>query len=539
MIKTLEEFKERVALIVRSTAVLEKDKERNQKSIKEFLNEATIYFNYLEALKKAKADIYRNNTLDTKINELEAKKQVLENYLNINKACDNYYDYYNFNELIYKISNPHTLEDFNTNLVMIINILKEMGIFIKKEDFNYSSYVKTYMESFLENMLNQENFNNKMKDVFDSVYWKNHDILTDVVISIKRIIDSNEKTIKEYISKKKDKYVTEYNINEAEAESALENVKISIYNTKNINLNNILDSFKTGYNLSDFNGETDFIKNNRSKIINQSKYELLDNNAKVEVFENIVLLFNSLYEFEMNYKYSFILKEAKTIFEKKEEYKNGLITKNKVIEDLIKNKDKVNASYLKIFNEYNKIKVKTSGFLFNDKKKTKKIKELEDKINKLNVELSKLFDDIRNEYKEYEKVRFESMLANILTDSTSIYEVYDLYANNYFILNKVIKDNNPELTNEEILLRTNEFKNFLDSPFIKILKTIEFKSEENIGSIIEERYKLFNFDITIGEINSNVYNDLKKSLDILLVYKNLIYSKIPTSIIEILLESSN
>lgn len=539
MVKTLEEFKERVALIVRSTAVLEKDKERNQKSIKEFLNEATIYFNYLEALKKAKVDIYRNNTLDTKINELEAKKQVLENYLNINKACDNYYDYYNFNELVYKISNPHTLEDFNTNLVMIINILKEMGIFIKKEDFNYSSYVKTYMESFLENMLNQEDFNNKMKDVFDSVYWRNHDILTDVVISIKRIIDSNEKTIKEYISKKKDKYVKEYNINETEAENALETIKISIYNTKNINLNNILDSFKSGYNLSDFTGETDFIKNNRSKIINQSKYELLDNNDKVEVFENIVLLFNSLYEFEMNYKYSFILKEAKTIFEKKEEYKNGLITKNKTIEDLIKNKDKVNASYLKISNEYNKIKAKTSGLLFNDKKKTKKIKELEDKINKLNVELSKLFDDIRNEYKEYEKVRFESMLANILTDSTSIYEVYDLYANNYFILNKVIKDNNPELTNEEILLRISEFKNFLDSPFIKILKTIEFKSEENIGSIIEERYKLFNFDITIGEINSNVYNDLKKSLDILLVYKNLIYSKIPTSIIEILLESSN
>ena len=80
MVNTLEEFKERVALIVRSTAVLEKDKERNQKSIKGFLAEASAYLEYLEALKKAKADVYRNNTLNAKITELEAKKTIFDGY---------------------------------------------------------------------------------------------------------------------------------------------------------------------------------------------------------------------------------------------------------------------------------------------------------------------------------------------------------------------------------------------------------------------------------------------------------------------------
>ena len=130
MINTLEEFKERVALIVRSTGVLEKDKERNQKSIKEFLNEASTYLAYLEALKKAKADVYRNNTLNAKIAELEAKKTIFDGYFKLAKANINYYDYYDFNELIYKLSNPKTLEDFNTNLVILINIFKEMGIFL-------------------------------------------------------------------------------------------------------------------------------------------------------------------------------------------------------------------------------------------------------------------------------------------------------------------------------------------------------------------------------------------------------------------------
>ena len=349
----------------------------------------------------------------------------------------------------------------------------------------------------------------------------------------------NEKNIKEFITKKKENYVDTYKITESEAEQELEKVKLDIYNTKNVNLDNILEYFKSGYNLNDFKGETDYIKNNRSKIISQSKYELLDNNAKVEVFENIVLLFNSLYEYEMTYKYGFILKEAKAIFDKKDEHKDSLNTKNKTIDDLIKNKDKLNESYFKLHDEYKKVSSKAIGFLFNDKKKDKKLKELEEKLSKLDTDLTKAFLDIKNEYKDYEKVRFNSMLAGILTDNTDIYEVFNLYANNYNVLLDIIKKNNEDLTKEDVILKAKEFKNFLDSPFIKVIKTLSFKTEENIGSIIEERYKLFNFDIVIGEINSNTYNELKKSLDILLVYKNLIYSKIPTSILEILLESSN
>lgn len=539
MINTLEEFKERVALIVRSTGVLEKDKERNQKSIKEFLNEASTYLVYLEALKKAKADVYKNNTLNAKIAELEAKKTIFDGYFKLDKANTNYYDYYDFNELIYKLSNPKTLEDFNTNLVILINIFKEMGIFLNKDSFKYSIHVNNYMTSFLENMAIEESFNSKMKETFDSIYWKNHDLLEDIVINLRRLIDKNEKTIKEFIAKKKDNYVNTYKITESEAEKQLEALKIDIYNNKNINLDNILEYFKSGYNLNDFKGETDYIKNNRSKIISESKYELLDNNSKVEVYENIVLLFNSLFEYEMAYKYGYILKEAKAIFDKKEEYKDSLNAKNKTISELIKNKDKLNNNYFKLHDEYKKVSSKTIGLLFSDKKKDKKLKELEEKISKLDTDLTKAFVDIKNEYKDYEKVRFDSMLASILTETTDIYEVFSMYGNNYNILLDTIKRNNTDLTKEDIIIKANEFKNFLDSPFIKIIKTLSFKTEENIGSIIEERYKLFNFDIVIGEINSNTYNELKKSLDILLVYKNLIYSKIPTSILEILLESSN
>ena len=163
MVNTLEEFKERVALIVRSTAVLEKDKERNQKSIKGFLAEASAYLEYLEALKKAKADVYRNKTLNAKITELEAKKTIFDGYFKLDNANSNYYDYYDFNELIHKLSHPTTLEDFNTNLVIVINIFKVMGLFLNNNIFIYSLHVNNYMTSFLENMSNSEIFNNKMK----------------------------------------------------------------------------------------------------------------------------------------------------------------------------------------------------------------------------------------------------------------------------------------------------------------------------------------------------------------------------------------
>ena len=120
----------------------------------------------------------------------------------------------NINKYLYKLDNPDTLEDYNKNLLKIIDIFLNRNITLNGNTFNFNRHTRKYMNSFLKETKNNDiiEFNKNMKGVFDGIYWENNDLLKDISQNIKRIILLNSDVIKDNSYKKRVNLINKFAI---------------------------------------------------------------------------------------------------------------------------------------------------------------------------------------------------------------------------------------------------------------------------------------------------------------------------------------
>ena len=488
MLNNLEELKKRIEIINNLIPNFETDErkeiKKNNKLIEELKQELSIYQDYIynELLYKKEKILPKDNTKEIKKN-IDILKEKLET-INLLSNKD-YLSKLELNKNIYDIENSSNLNNINQILNDVIVKFKLINISLTREDFKYSLTLYKYMSSYFENR-QKEDFDILMKDIFDSLYWENPNLILHLSLNLRELVLKYKKQFELYIK----------NITEGK-EFGIELVSynsLKIENDSLINTNKYLAYNKflnKELNIDDYLNESTVKKENISKFIGFDKYLNYTKEDKINFYKDIRGLNNSIIEYMYIDEFDFLINKIREVYKNKDSYKNNLSQLEKTLKSLVTSKKKNDR---KLFNIYYKLE------------KNNKSNSLNNKYNILFNKSNTKINEIIDAYKDYNKVLFENDVITKLNDNSTYYEALELYLNNYPYLMTIFKENNKDLS------VYNDFINYLNNPYLIISKSILFINEIDIKEKLKEKYSLFNINF---ELEENNINNLKETLEYL------------------------
>ena len=464
----------------------EKNTHKYNEKIQELEKEYTVLENQI--LNEIK-NRFNSKTENKPNNEIQKLQKELENYESIIEIINNIkspYEKSNLNKETYRLGKYYkeNLENVNNQILVCINILRNLGIEISAQDFAISDYAKEYMEVFFSEMKIGDIDSDNIKNKFEEIYWKCPDLITHIEINIKNIYMNNLLIINKFYDKKKQEILSKYKINEEQIIEEYYITKKELNKLKLINRDNLLNKFLNGeLNVKDYT--QDKINSYYEKILNKETLDVINKNPeKIEEADiNILKFKNSIYEFKKYLEFKFIINEVFERYKEKDKYKS-----------LYK------ADLKKIKANENKIKKINKKSFFRNK-------------NNNNQEINNLINELKNDYKTFGRDEFYSKIANEVNGSTSLYSVLNLASCFYEFLVDCIIKNDKEIEQTEIDKKINELIEFVKFPYFTIINNIYIDENKDIALIIKDRYKLLNFNIEKDDLAEDNLDNLLNLLE--------------------------
>lgn len=480
----IEANKEILATMPQNTP---KNRERYVSRIQELLDE---YDKYRVDIEDILIQRYKRNVgvrENKKIEVINERLKTIEELLVL--LCDqkNSYEKMELDKNIYKLSKYYreNLESVNNQIEKCIISFENVGICLSVKDFNYSIYVKEYMEKFLNEYKNLGNINSKeMKEKFDDIYWKCPEIIMQIEMNLRTLYLINEETIDKFFERKVDEILLRW---QKAPQSIMKNYlslkeekdTLELYDKKTL-----LNNFITGkFNTKNFTDEK--IIGLCSQILPQEYASKIFENKEVQ--DNIFKFLNSLYEFRNYMEFKFIVDDVRKLYENKQQYKKSY--------DDIKKKIQKDNKRLKRINS----KINRKYFWFLKLDNTKNLEEQ-----------SKILQEMKNDYRELNLNEFYQKMSEVIKDNSTILDVLSLASSYYNFLIKCLIDKDNDITQEEMDEEINKLNDFVTSPYNTIINNIRFLDDKRIDFIIKDRYKLMNFnvmkeDITMENVDSLIH----------------------------------
>lgn len=445
------------------------------------------------------------------IQEEKEQQKHINKLLKLSVLENNYSNqlyFYNITKSVLELTEcgKDNIDNMNLKLKKIIEYFEKVGIKIDSSLFYYSSATLEYMNKFLE-LVNQDDFYNEMRVIFESLYFKNPQIINHIKLNLLLIISNNQKKI------------VEYNINKLNSDKT------------NLNSTNLYNDYCTNYkslmlkmNTDQYNILDKFL-NDELKIEDYYNYDESANTFFNSLLKNTT--FTDLTVDKQSQLYSQVLKLDYSIKELKEYF----YFKPMII-DLLKIY-KNNNEIVKVFNDKKKEindNLKQRSKLFNTYIKTSKPSFL-GKVNQIKLEKAKLdlnqkIDELSKQYDELNKLEINYLIFNNINDSSSIKDLL-LQASCSYPYLKSIYDNIYSQEEEKI-----EFKEF-ESRLIKFIynpnNTFIDKcpiTVENIESVVAEKYRLFDLNISLADLEVDSIKKLENTVNSIVNLYYLIESKI-------------
>ena len=408
---------------------------------------------------------YSDYTLNPEIEKINA---TLKNYysklylLNENLTS---YEKSGLDHIFYQLSHyyNYSLEIVNGNIKSALDIFKLVGIELQASDFVYSLYTMNYMNEIFAQEDNIDN--NKLKVLFDSLYWKCPDIIKQITLNFKYLYYKNKKKFDNYYLEQKVQFLNESNMTSDEILEDYIKLKqrhsLLIYNDKHLILNKFINR------ILDFKDYTkDQIDKNYALILDE---KILVNN---NINDNIIKLLDSLIEYKTYLKYKYIVDDITALYKEKDKYVKLAVTKKKEIE-------KLENTSIKLSKKLNKMISKDRNF--------EKQAVISNKINTMITSLETL-------YTEYEENLFLEKFVP-LDETVSIYDALMLGVSNYSHIIKLMKSKDENIGIEDIDKEIEEVKLFLFNNQLSILKNAYIAEEKDLATIISDKYILFGLNI--------------------------------------------
>lgn len=462
--KNIETYKEVLQALPKNN---DKNKKIYKNKIKELLLEYQNDFSLVKEEIKKRNKSYLAVSPSEEIDLLREEKDKIKKKFPYTDKYNSAYEKSGLDVKLYQLGHYYTidLDEVNNTIIKIIGIFREMGIELTDNDFNYSYYTKKYLGKLLS--INEDNgYQEKMKQLFEEIYWKCPDIINHITLNFKYLYYLNEKIFNSYYDSKR---------MELEKENIYDNyinLCISLDNKIRDSKYIILNKFIRGeFNINDYTDE--MINKLLGQVVETDNYKK----------EDLLDLNNTLNEYRLYMMVDYLVKDMKSLYDEKAKYKG-------------------------IFNKKRKEIMKLEKALFKENKRIVK-----DNFKKFDYYNNKINDNIKilkDYYEELERDYFLEQVAKLNDDST-IYDLLSLANSNYNYLVELIKKNN--LNIKEELNRINSLVNY---PYINIINNIWIKDEKKIDLIIVDKYNLYGFKLNREMLSKDNIEVVIKNISIII-----------------------
>ena len=449
-----------------------------RKFLKELDSEIRNYTDKLEEIKK-EFDHRKKKYEVLEYNDISYDDITLNNLkkaLTYTNTLSTAYEKLNLDKIVYQLSHykEEDLIDNNKSILKMINIFKVAGISLTNKDFNYTKFVNDYMKMFFEDELKTD----KIKTVFDDIYWQCPNIMMQIELNIRHLYISDKSKLEHYIKSVNKKITSHFKNGET---SILEDYNyIRQKYSQDINKNNfILDFYNQKINIDEYTDEK--IKD----IISQLFIDTSD--SKIEIVKQMK---NSLIEYKNYLKYKDLVDKIKELY-------------NETLE-----KDFINKTIKKINVQERKL------FKLN-KKFNRRISKTS--VNKLEPKINNIIDEIKKMYDEIDTSIFKIIVKTHIKENSTIFKSLLLIIQYYTVLADYFRDKNPQITYDELDMEIKKLYDFIMDPNNTMINNITVLDEKELSDIIVTNYKMLNVNIDKSSIDDASLDELIHKLDKIII----------------------
>ena len=431
-----------------------------------------------------------------RINSIEINPEIekAENNVKVLETVDLFgdsntsYEKMKLDEIIFVLRRfyKNNLEQVNNDIQECVKKFEEIGINLAPSDFNYSPFVREYMDKFFIAYEQNDVNSSIMKNTFEKIYWECPDIIIHIELNIRYLYLKNQKEIDKYFSNQNKELFKRIKITDKDFLSKFEELRKEVIDLKEKDKKIWFDKF--------VNKELDLKNYSKENIQKQydrllvKQYDEYSAEEHKEIKENIFKLSKSLYEYKNYLNYKYIIDKVIKIYNEKEKYKD-------IYGKQLKEIQKLEAKLFKTNQKYKTVEKKKDKILYRIKSR-EQLKQLTSDINSQVLEIKKL-------YRQMDSDKAKDKIASTLTDNSSLYDAIFIAAAYYTFLVETIIEEFEDVTDEEISEAIVKIRDFITNPYVIRLKNISIKDDKDIALLIKDKYNLNNINITKDELNED------------------------------------
>lgn len=457
--------------------------------VTELEDEYQEYRDQLYAEMKRRSEKYLNYIPSSR---LDTVKRELLDYkdLPLFNPMNSAFEKMGFDTLFYSLIHyyKNDLASVNNDIKEALAKFEEVGITLTESDFVYSNYARKYIKELLKN-----DDIDRMKDIFEDLHWKCPDVILHIETSFRILFDKNVKIFDKYINDRC-KEIIQDNLTYDDYLLKKNNLVKELYELENFDEPVVVNKFMEG----------ELLLNNYSAVnISKCYSKFLGDNcdvskgkAKLDDFRN---LFFNLHEYKDYLKYTFVLDDFRVKYAERDKHLGDTekISKeiNTIIDDLARLTKEINDG-------------STKGFLFFKKKID---------IDKHYLLVNEKVKELNDKYEEYDQAVVYDKMNQFITDTSSIYDVFQFVLGFKGYLRNCIKAKEDNVDINKVKSIVKEFEKFLASPYVMILKNVVFSTSSDVSEILIDHYKLLEINVNKEFLTIDTIDELIESLRIILL----------------------
>ena len=441
---------------------------------------------------KKKYDIVHEDSLNKLIMDLEKKLDYFNPYHDA-------YEILGLDKLFYGLHKyyDNDLNIYNNNVNKILDIFEQVGVSLKKEDFFFSDSIEKYL-SVLINERKSGNYNSVViKDTFEELFWKNHNMLRYILLNFKHLYYANEKKFNEYVKKEQINILGEYGNSYDNLLAKYQDLIVKSNNSYLTNRGVFYHKF-----MSKEISTNDYEKEKIDKLINEY-FNNGNTPNKKEIFMKLYALIN---EERFIFRNKFVLDEVDKLFNEKDSFKNLVSGTKKEITGIEKT----------IYKKHKKLNSK--GFF--KKKNANEIltKEIEDKLTELDTKYDELDE---NRYKE----KIGTMVNPKIKD-------YLLLGKSYLFMEHISKERE-----EDTDTLVDDISKNINCPYEVLVDNITYANVETLNLIVYDKYRLLGLNLSTDDFLEENVDGQSKVIGNIIIYYALSSLDIKLEEINFIMES--
>ncbi len=456
----------------------------------EYLGKQKEVINFISnknVLLKSKYNINHVSNIEKLIDVTEKRLNYFNPYqdpyeiLGLDKLFYSLYKYYN-NDLNY----------YNTNINRILTIFETAHVVLTKKDFFFNDSAEEYMDVFLRERANG-NYNSPIiKETFEKLFWKCHDMMRYILINFKYLYYANEKKFKEYVNYARKQILTQYSNN---YDQLLASYRDLIIKNNEFYLHNWGVFYEKFANSELIISEYD--KDKIDKLMNEY------NTTNKDLYKK---LYASIREEMFIYENQFVLDEIDKLYQDKDSFKNIVNDTNKEISSLIKTISK-------------KRKKVTSKGLFKPKN-----------VNLLNKEIEDSLTELFTKYEQLDENRYKEKIASLVNPTIKDYYLIGM---SYIFMQNIRKEKE-DIDVDKVI---SGISRNIYNPYNALIENIKYKNIEELNLIVYDKYRLMGLSLTIDSFLVDNLDSFIKTIGNIIIYYALDELKVKLDEIDFVLQT--